>query len=83
MQEYTRERVPPQWATTQNNLGNALLRLGERESGMAQLEEAVEAYRAALQERTRERAPYLHDQTKRNLAIAVKALQRRKNDICS
>ena len=29
----TRERVPLDWAETQNNLGNALSRLGERESG--------------------------------------------------
>ena len=34
---------------TQNNLGNALLRLGERESGTARLEEAVAAYRAAIE----------------------------------
>ena len=35
---------------TQNNLGNALATLGERESGTARLEEAVAAYRAALEE---------------------------------
>ena len=39
------------------NLGNALFRLGERESGTARLEEAVVAYRATLQEWTRERDP--------------------------
>ena len=33
LSERTRERVPLDWAQTQNNLGNALLRLGERESG--------------------------------------------------
>ena len=42
---------------TQNNLGNALRTLGERESGTARLEEAVAAYRAALEECTRERVP--------------------------
>jgi hypothetical protein len=31
--------------------------LGERESGTARLEEAVAAFRAALEERTRERVP--------------------------
>src|SRR5207245_1644880 len=50
-------RVPLDWAATQNNLGNALKSLGERESGTARLEEAVEAYRAALKEYTRERVP--------------------------
>jgi hypothetical protein len=38
-------------------LGTALLRLGERESGTARLEDAVAAYRAALQEFTRGRVP--------------------------
>ena len=38
LQEFTRERVPLQWAMTQNDLGNALLRLGERESGTARLD---------------------------------------------
>ncbi len=57
LEEWTRERVPLDWATTQMNLGNALRTLGERESGTARLEEAVAAYRAALEERTRERVP--------------------------
>ena len=33
LKEYTRERVPLDWAMTQNNLGNALRTLGEREAG--------------------------------------------------
>jgi hypothetical protein len=52
LQERTRERVPLDWAMTQNNLGTALRTLGARESGTARLEEAVAAYRAALQEYT-------------------------------
>ena len=39
MKEHTRERVPLDWAMTQNNLGNALRVLGERESGTARLDE--------------------------------------------
>ena len=42
-----RKRVPLQWAETQTNLGNALFRLGERESGTGKLTEAVAAYREA------------------------------------
>jgi hypothetical protein len=42
----TRERVPLQWAATQMNLGNALWRLGQRESGTARLEEAMTLYDA-------------------------------------
>ena len=47
LQEWTRERVPLDWAMTQNNLGLALQRLGKRESGTARLEAAVAAYRDA------------------------------------
>ena len=36
--ERTRERVPLDWAATQNNLGVALWRLSERESGTERLE---------------------------------------------
>ncbi len=63
LEEWTRERVPLDWAATQNNLGNALERLGERESGTARLDEAVAAYSAALEERTRERVPLEWAQT--------------------
>ena len=55
--ERTRERAPLDWAVTQNNLGNALRTLGERENGTARLEQAVSTYKAALEERTRERVP--------------------------
>jgi tetratricopeptide (TPR) repeat protein len=48
LQEWTRERVPLQWAMTQMNLGAALQRLGEREAGTARLEEAVAAFDACL-----------------------------------
>jgi tetratricopeptide (TPR) repeat protein len=41
--------VPLDWATTQMNLGNALFRLGERESVTARLEEAIAAYKGALE----------------------------------
>ena len=61
-------RVMP---ATQDNLGNALITRGERESGTARLEEAVAAYRAALQERTRERAPLGWAATQNNLGTAL------------
>ena len=56
---------------TQNNLGTALRTLGERESGTAKLEEAVTAYRAALEERTRERVPLDWAKTQKNLGTAL------------
>jgi hypothetical protein len=59
LKERTREHVPLQWAATQNNLGEALTKLGERESGSREtLQKAVEAYREALKVFTKEAAPY-------------------------
>src|SRR6516164_905832 len=63
----------------QNNLGLALWRLGQRESGTAQLEEAVAAYRAALEERTRERVPLDWAMTQNNLGNALLRLGERES----
>lgn len=73
----TRERVPLDWAMTQNNLGNALSTLGERESDTARLEQAVDAYRDALKERTRERVPLDWATTQNNLGNARDFLNER------
>ncbi len=79
LQESTRDRVPLDWATTQNNLGNALETLGERESGTARLEEAVAAYRLALEEGTRDRVPLDWANTQNNLANALETLGERES----
>jgi hypothetical protein len=78
--ERTRERVPLDWAMTQNNLGNALGTLGERESGTARLEEAVAAYRAALTERTRERVPLQWAMSLGSEGSALMELAERRED---
>ena len=75
--EYTRERVPLDWATTQNNLGTALATLGERESGTAQLEQAVEAFRAALEVFEPAKASHYIEGTRHNLAQAQELLAAR------
>ena len=51
-------------------------RSGERESGTARLEEAVAAYREALQEWTRERVPLDWAMTQNNLGNALATLGR-------
>jgi tetratricopeptide (TPR) repeat protein len=79
LEEYTRERVPLDWAMTQNNLGNALLALGERESGTARLEEAVAAFRKALEEWTRARVPLDWAMTQNNLGNALSTLGARES----
>ncbi|MCI5112851.1 MAG: helix-turn-helix domain-containing protein [Marivita sp.] len=81
LEERTRERVPLDWAMTQNNLGNALRALGARESGTARLEEAVAAFRAALEERTRERVQFLWALTTENLGLAYEALFDKTGDL--
>jgi tetratricopeptide (TPR) repeat protein len=75
----SRAQRPRNWAATQNNLGNALVSLGERGSGTARLEEAVVAYRDALTERTRERVPLDWSQTQNNLGNALLRLGERES----
>ncbi|GAB4208753.1 MAG: hypothetical protein Fur006_67940 [Coleofasciculaceae cyanobacterium] len=67
LQVYTRETFPEQWATTQNNLGNAY---GDRIHGdrAENLERAIASYEAALQIRTREANPEKWAMTQNNLA---------------
>ena len=79
LEQWTRERVPLDWAKTQNYLGNALETLGERESGTGKLEEAVSAYREALEERTRDRAPLQWAATQNNLGNALRVLGERES----
>jgi tetratricopeptide (TPR) repeat protein len=78
LEELTRERVPLDWATTQNDLSLALFRLGEREAGAARLEEAVTVFRAALEERTRERVALQWATTQTSLGIALFRLGERQ-----
>jgi tetratricopeptide (TPR) repeat protein len=79
LEEWTPEKVPLEWAMTQNNLGTALLRLGERESGAARLEQAVAAFREALEKRTRDRVPLEWAMTQNNLDTALLRLGERKS----
>ena len=67
------------WANVQANLGNALLALGERESGTARLEEAIAAFRAALEEATRQRVPLDWASTENNLGNALSAFGERES----
>jgi tetratricopeptide (TPR) repeat protein len=80
LEENTRDRVPLEWAGTQNNLGFTLWRLGERETGTSRLEAAVVAYHAALEEHTRERVPMEWARTQANLGLALTTLGERESD---
>jgi tetratricopeptide (TPR) repeat protein len=48
-EEQTRDRVPLEWARTQESLGNALAMLGEREKSAELMEEAVKSMRGAVE----------------------------------
>ena len=61
------------------DLGTALERLGERESGTAHLEAAVAAYQAALEEWTRVRVPLDWARTQMGLGNALERLGERES----
>ena len=65
-------------ATLQLVLGIALSALGERESGTQRLEQSVDAYRAALDEFSRDRGPVLWALTVNSLGIALRVLGERE-----
>jgi tetratricopeptide (TPR) repeat protein len=72
---------PKQWL--QNSRGRvrgAFLRLGECESGTVRLEQAVEAYQAALLEQTRERVPLDWASTQHNLGNALARIGDRESN---
>jgi CHAT domain-containing protein len=62
------------WGRVQFALGNALRSLGELDDDAAVLREAVTAYRMALRERTRDRAPLDWAFTQNSLGIAMTRL---------
>jgi tetratricopeptide (TPR) repeat protein len=80
LEEWTRDRVPLDWAMTQMNLGNALATLGEEEPGTGRLEEAVAAYHAALEEWTRDRVPLDWAIAHYNLALTLETLAERNGE---
>jgi hypothetical protein len=82
----THEQMPLDWATTQNNLGGALLSLGKRQPGQARLEEAIAAFRVALEGFKQARAELYISVAEANLARAEALLtepradRRKRND---
>jgi hypothetical protein len=73
----TRERVPLDWAIWRRRWRRTL---SAREEGTARLEEAVAAYRAALEVRTRERVPLDWATTQNNLGTALQTLGEQRED---
>jgi tetratricopeptide (TPR) repeat protein len=65
--------------TALNDLGVALQELGDRESGTTRLDQAVEAFREALKERTREHVPLDWAMTQHNLGAVLQTLGDRES----
>jgi tetratricopeptide (TPR) repeat protein len=78
LKDFTQEREPRAWATTQANLGSTLSMLGQREGDASQFEEAISAYREALKEFTREREPRDWATIQDNLGVALANLGKRE-----
>ena len=78
--EITRAEMPTQWAVTQNEFGNALQTLGEREGSQARLAEAVTAFRAALEVQTRITMPAQWATAQNHLGLALLALGEREGN---
>ena len=81
LEEWTRDRVPLNWATTQNNLGTALRTLGERESGSARLEETLLAHESALDVYESARAAHYIAVCRANLNRTLALLSQKKNEV--
>ncbi len=64
---------------TQNNLGSALQSLGEREEGTARLDQAVAAYRGALEVYDASGATYYFRLVGKNLTRAEALLAERRS----
>ena len=79
LKQIDRDTSPQDWTRIQNNLGNALLNMGKRESGTERLEQAVTAYQEALKEYTRERVPLGWAMTQNNLGNALQTLGKRES----
>ena len=77
----TRATDPNQRATALNDLGRALRTLGERETGTRWIEEAVDAYRAALKEWGRGSDCLNWAMTQMNLGNALQTLGTRETGI--
>ena len=81
LEEWTRDRVPMDWAMSQNNLGRALCRWGERANNVAKLEQSIAAFDKALLERTRDRVPLDWATTRGNRAEAMALLAEHRGDL--
>jgi tetratricopeptide (TPR) repeat protein len=75
-----REQRPCEWAATKHCLGQALFMLGARHNEPDRLGEAIEAYFAALEEWTHDRAPEDWAKAQNDLGDALQVLGNQNGD---
>ena len=80
LEALSRERVPLQWAASLDNLGQALVALGMRQTGTEQLEDAVASFRAALSVFEQAGSTSRVSETKENLDRAQTLLAKRRGE---
>jgi tetratricopeptide (TPR) repeat protein len=68
----SRERVPAEWASTQEGVANAFLVLGKQKYGVVWLREAVTICRSLSEVQSHEKNPEDWARTKNNLGITLK-----------
>ena len=71
LEERTQDRLPQEWAMTQQNLANALQNLAFREKSADQYPEIIKIYDALIKVRTREANPMKWALTQCNRGIAL------------
>jgi tetratricopeptide (TPR) repeat protein len=81
LKEFSREGDPLGWAGVQDDLGNVLRLIGDKEQDVSTLQQAVAAFNEALSERTRERAPMQWAATQSNLGLALASLGAQKQTV--
>ena len=80
LEEWTRDRVPLDWAEAQSNLGTVLRVVGKIEKDEAALNGAIDAFNAALGEWTQDRTPFDWAMANNNLGNALTDLGIMRND---
>ena len=79
-----RSQLPPQWAMSQSDLGDALQEQGARSNGAMRIEllnQAVAAYQGALEVYTIEAFPFYHKKAAQSLNQAEALLREANSEL--
>lgn len=80
LQEYTRERLPIRWASTQQNLGLNVLALSQFSKDIATVEQSIQALRLALEVYEEAGAVHYAAGARASLAVAQTVLKQKQRN---